>query len=75
MKEDVLRLLEEILPDVDFSSEKLVDDKVLESLSIMTIVSEISLEYGINVPYQEIVPENFNSVDAIAALIERLQKK
>ena len=75
MKQEVLNLLQEVLPEIDFtSSVKLVDDGILDSLSIVTIVSELSMEYDIDIPYEDIAPENFNSVDSIAALVEKLKK-
>ena len=75
MKQEILTLLQEILPQIDFtSSGALVDDGILDSLSITTVIGELSIEYGITIPYNEIVPENFNSLDAIAKLVERLKK-
>ena len=75
MKQDVLRLLQGILPEIDFeASGALVDDGILTSLSIVEIISELSVEYGIVVTYDYIVRENFNSLDAIVKLVERLKK-
>lgn len=75
MKQDILRLLQEILPEIDFTaSNTLVDDGILTSLSIVDIVSELSFEYGITVQYNDVVRENFNSLDAIVNLVERLKK-
>ena len=75
MKQDILALLQEILPQIDFtSSEALVDEGILDSVSVVEVVSELSVEYDITVPYNEIVPENFNSLDAIVKLVERLKK-
>ena len=75
MKQDVLRLLQEVLPEIDFtSSNTLVDDGILTSLSIMEMISELSIEYNIRVPFNEVVRENFNSLDAIVKLVERLRK-
>lgn len=74
MKQEILALLQEILPQIDFtSSDSLVDDGILDSLSITTVIGELSMEYGITIPYDEIVPENFNSLDAIEKLVERLK--
>lgn len=73
MKEELLKLLEEEYPDVDFHAENLVDDDILDSLTLVGVIGTISMEYGIQIPYEEIVPENFNSFDAIAALVERLR--
>lgn len=75
MKQDILALLQEVLPAIDFtSSEFLVDEGILDSLSLMTIISELSVEYGISIPYGEIVPQNFNSLDSITMLVKRLMK-
>ena len=75
MKEDILSLLQEVLPQIDFTSpEALVDGGILDSVSVVTVVSELSMEYDITFPYDEIVPENFNSLDAIVKLVERLKR-
>lgn len=75
MKQKILKVLSEELPDIDFSaSDALVDDGILDSLSITGIIAALSMEFGITIPYEEIVEENFNSVDAMAAMVERLMK-
>lgn len=74
MYEQVLNLLSEEFPEIDFtSSEELVDSGILDSLTITGIIAALSLEYGIVIPYEEIIPENFNSVAGLAAMVERLQ--
>ncbi len=73
MKEQLLALLNENFPEIDFTeSNALVDDGILESIVLVEIISTISLELGILIPYEEIVPQNFNSLDAMAALLERV---
>lgn len=75
MREKVLSLLAEILPGIDFTvSENMVDDGILDSLAITAIIAEISMEFGIDIPFEELESRNFNSIDAIAALIERCLK-
>ncbi len=76
MKERVLACLEKNFPGIDFkSSDTLVDDGILDSLSIMEIIYQLSEEFGIQnlLQLEELSEENFQSVDAIAAMIERLQ--
>lgn len=74
MKEELLQLLSAENPEVDFTaSEELVDDGILDSLTIVSVIGTLSMEYGIEIPYEEIIPENFNSIDAMAAMIQRLQ--
>lgn len=75
MLEQVLNVLSEEFPEIDFtSSEELVDDGILDSLTVTGIIGAITLEFGVMIPYEEITPENFNSVAAIAEMVERLKK-
>ena len=73
MKDRLLTLLQEECPDVDFqASDELVSDGILDSLSLTSIIAVLSIEFGITIPYEDIVEENFNSIDAMAAMLERL---
>ena len=71
MKEELLQILTEAVPGVDLEAETaLVDDEILESLDIVTIVSEIKDVFDVEITVDDLVPENFNSVEAILALIQ-----
>ena len=71
MKEELLQTSTEAVPGVDFEAETaLVDDEILESLDIVTIVSEIKDVFDVEITVDDLVPENFNSVEAILALIQ-----
>jgi acyl carrier protein len=71
--EQILEFLEELHPEVDFKTcTTLIDDKIIDSFDIVTLISDLSEEFDVNIPVEEIVPENFNSAKAINALIERL---
>ena len=71
MLEELLEILTEAVPGVDFETETaLVDDEILESLDIVTIVSEIKEAFDVEISVDDLVPENFNSVQAMRALIE-----
>lgn len=73
MNEKILALLQSELPDIDFNTDaELVSDGILDSLSITTIIAALTMEFGITIPYEDIVEENFNSVDALAAMVRRL---
>lgn len=73
MRDKVLKLLEEECPDVDFTaSEELVGDGILDSLTLTSIIAVLTMEFGITIPYEDIIEENFNSIDAMAAMVERL---
>ena len=76
MEEKVLELLSEEFPEIDFtSSDELVDDGILDSLTITGIIAALSMEFGITIPYEEIVEENFNSIKGLASMVERLQNQ
>ena len=74
MKEKVLEALQEALPQIDFlASDALVDDGILDSLAITEVIATLSMEFDITIPFEEIVEDNFNSVDGLTAMVERLQ--
>lgn len=76
MEEKILELLSEEYPDIDFTAtEELVDDGILDSLTITGIIATLTMEYGIMIPYEEIIEENFNSIAGLAGMVERLQAK
>lgn len=71
--EKLYTILEEVRPDVDFRSiQSLVTNKYIDSFDIVTIISYIEDDYGIEVPVEEMVPENFESAEVIMNLIKTL---
>lgn len=73
--EELYELLKECCPGVDFYGEgRLIDDGILESLDIVTIVGELVEHYDIDIDVEDLVPENFNSVQAIYELIQDRQE-
>ena len=74
--EKLLEILSSLHPEVDFeNTSDLVDDGILDSLDIVALVTEIDAEMGVSIPAEEIVPENFNSVQALMELINRLDEE
>ena len=74
--EELLEILTDLHPEVDFELETgLIDNKILDSFDIITIISEIADNFDIAIPAKEIIPENFNSAEALWALIERLEEE
>lgn len=74
--EQLLEILSELHPDVDFANTSdLIDDGILDSLDIVTLVTEINSVFDVTIPAEEIVPENFNSAAALMALIEKLDEE
>ena len=72
--EKLLEILQEILPSVDFNKEtKLIDDGILDSFDIIVLVGELNDAFDIEINVEHLLPENFNSVEAIMGLIKKLQ--
>ena len=70
----LMEILEDVQPDVDFEScDTLIDDGMLDSFAILSIVSELEDQFEISVSPADIIPENFNSAQAIWAMVQRLQ--
>lgn len=70
----LLEILSSLHPDVDFQSCKtLVDDKILDSFDIVTIISEIADAFDVTISAEHIIPANFNSAEALYALIQKLE--
>lgn len=74
MKEQLLQVLQEIRPDVDFAHEThLIDDGILDSFDIIQVVQELNDAFDVEINVEDLEPDNFNTVDAMAELIEKLQ--
>lgn len=72
--ERLLEILEEINPDIDFENcTTLIDDGLLDSFAILEIVAEINDAFDVEVSAPEIIPENFNSAQALWAMIQGLK--
>lgn len=71
--EKILEILNSVRDDIDYAKEdKLIDNNVLDSFDIVSIVSELCDAYDITITVDEMEPANFNSAEAIHALVERL---
>ena len=71
---ELMEILEGLRPDVDFENETgLIDNAVLDSFDIVSLVGELNEAFDIEIQPTDLVPENFNSASAILALVEKLQ--
>ncbi|MBQ6633243.1 MAG: acyl carrier protein [Clostridia bacterium] len=74
MLEQLMEILEEIRPDVDFENEKqLITDGILDSFDIVSLVGALNDEFDLEIQVGDLVPDNFNSTEGMIALIEKLQ--
>jgi len=72
--EELLEILNEVNADVDFENcESLIDDGILDSFDIVSIVGELNDAFDVEISPVDIIPKNFNSAKAMWAMIERLQ--
>lgn len=68
------KILSEIRPDIDFNVEKrLIDGGLLDSFDIISIVGEVNSAFDIEINVEDLLPENFNSIEAMYELICKLQ--
>ena len=70
MEQELMDILTDLRPDVDFETETaLIDDHILESFDIVSLVAALNDEIGA----KDLVPENFNSAKSLLAMVQRLQ--
>jgi acyl carrier protein len=75
VKERILEILKEIQPDFAFEAGvDFIEEGYLDSFDIVTLVSDLEGEFSVLISALEIVPENFGTLDAIAALVEKSEK-
>jgi len=74
--DELLSTLKGVCPKVDFVNEKkLIDDGILDSFDIISIVNELNEHYDIEIDVDDLEPDNFNTVEAMLELIERLSNE
>ena len=72
--EQLLNILKEMDDTIDYESEKsLIDGEIIDSLDLMELISEMEEAFDITIEMEDIIPENFNSAEAMWELITRLQ--
>ena len=74
--EELLEVLQDVKDDVDYETCKtLIDDHILDSFDILQLISSLNDRFDISIPASEIVPENFNSAEALWKMVQRLQEE
>ncbi len=74
--EELMEILKELHPEADFEQcSTLVDDKILDSFDIVSIIAEIADQFDVTISAEHIIPENFNSAQALYSLIQRLEEE
>lgn len=74
--EKLMKILKELRPEVDFEkSDKLIDGGVLDSFDLVALIGELNEAFEVDIEFDDIDAENFNSVKSIMALVKRLQEE
>ena len=74
--EEVIKILEQIKPGVNFNTEEnLIEEEILDSFDIVTLVAKLNDEFDIEITPADLVPENFNSAEKIYELVKRLEEE
>ena len=71
MKNKILEICTNIVDSVDYTSTKLIDGGLIDSVVLVEIATGLMEEFDIEIPYEEIIPDNFNSIDAMVRLVEK----
>ncbi len=76
MKDQILAILNDLVDGVDFeTATSLIDDGELSSLDVIQLIGALNDEFDISIPATEIIPDNFNSVAAMEAMVTRLMEE
>ncbi len=72
--EELIRILKELRPEIDFNEKRaLIDDGILDSFDIVALVGEIGEAFDVQIGVEDLIPENFNTTEAIWNLVKRLR--
>lgn len=71
MREKVLEICENVNENIDFTAVDLIDSGELDSLTLVEIVANFTKKFKVDIPFEEMLPHNFNSIDAMVQLIEK----
>lgn len=77
MKEQIIEILTDLRPEFDFSQEgvNFIGEGMLDSFDLVALVTDLEQHFGVTIDGVDVVPENFENVEAIEQLINRSKKK
>ncbi|MCU0081159.1 acyl carrier protein [Extibacter muris] len=74
--DSLMNILTELDSSVAWEKEEaLIDDRILDSFGVISLVAELEDSFSIEIEAAEMIPENFNSVEAMRKMIVKLQEK
>lgn len=76
MQEKLMEILTELRPDVDFENNTaLIDDGILDSFDLVSLIGELVDAFGVEIAFDDMEPENFNSVESMLEMLKRLESE
>ena len=74
-REQVLAILKEIKPTKNLENvTDIIEKGYIDSFELMSLVASLSEKFGVEITIEELIPENFNSVDAMSKMVDELKK-
>ena len=73
MRDEVIEILEMICPDIDVNDEDMYLPEDLDSMDIIALIAELEDKFDIEITMEEKTEENFENIDTLVAMIQRLQ--
>lgn len=71
----LMEILMELDDSIDWENETaLIDERILDSFGVISLISELEEQFDIEIEASEIIPQNLNSTDAMWKMIQRLQE-
>jgi acyl carrier protein len=75
MKQEIIQIIKDLRPEFDFSQEvNFIEEGMLDSFDLVSLVTDLESKFGVVIDGMDIVPENFSSLDAIEALVNKSKK-
>lgn len=72
----LMEILRELRPEVEFETQKgLIDNGILDSFDMVSLIGELNDAFDVEISFEHMEPENFNSAEQIYAMICRLQNE
>ncbi len=73
MEDKILKILSGLRPEFDFTQKvDFIEEGMLDSFDIISLISELDNAFGIIINGEDVIPENFSSVEAISGLLKRM---
>lgn len=75
MLEEIIEILKEVHGEIDYMSEdKLIDKRIFDSFDVVNVVGELMDAFDVEITAEHMIPENFNSAQAICKMVEALSE-